>query len=133
MVQATAVAATSPAAPPAPPAPPPSPPPPPPPQHTGPLATATATLPAASQKRKREEERDSSSKSKKKKMISTTSKETKKDTKLYCICKTPYDESKWVDRFWALVYFLKSLAVKFPVVKRRSAWVAMSMKVVEWK
>ncbi|XP_014644662.1 PREDICTED: nucleosome-remodeling factor subunit BPTF isoform X8 [Ceratotherium simum simum] len=97
MVQATAVAATPPAAPPAPPAPPPSPPPPPPPQHSGPLATATATatLPAASQKRKREEERDSSSKSKKKKMISTTSKETKKDTKLYCICKTPYDESKF--------------------------------------
>ncbi|XP_042822646.1 LOW QUALITY PROTEIN: nucleosome-remodeling factor subunit BPTF [Panthera tigris] len=97
LVQATAVAAPSPAAPPAPPAPPPSPPPPPPPQHTGPLATATATatLPAASQKRKREEERDSSSKSKKKKMISTTSKETKKDTKLYCICKTPYDESKF--------------------------------------
>ena len=28
-------------------------------------------------------------------MISTTSKETKKDTKLYCICKTPYDESKF--------------------------------------
>ncbi|XP_023986255.1 nucleosome-remodeling factor subunit BPTF isoform X10 [Physeter macrocephalus] len=97
MVQATAVAATSPAAAPAPPAPPPSPPPPPPPQHSGPLATATATatLPVASQKRKREEERDSSSKSKKKKMISTTSKETKKDTKLYCICKTPYDESKF--------------------------------------
>ncbi|XP_057391412.1 nucleosome-remodeling factor subunit BPTF isoform X8 [Balaenoptera acutorostrata] len=97
MVQATAVAATSPAAPPAPPAPPPSPPPPPQPQHSGPLATATATatLPVASQKRKREEERDSSSKSKKKKMISTTSKETKKDTKLYCICKTPYDESKF--------------------------------------
>ncbi|XP_032471520.1 nucleosome-remodeling factor subunit BPTF isoform X14 [Phocoena sinus] len=97
MMQATAVAATSPAAAPAPPAPPPSPPPPPPPQHSGPLATATttATLPVASQKRKREEERDSSSKSKKKKMISTTSKETKKDTKLYCICKTPYDESKF--------------------------------------
>ncbi|XP_025135600.3 nucleosome-remodeling factor subunit BPTF isoform X13 [Bubalus bubalis] len=95
MVQATAVAATCPAAPPAPPAPPPSPPPPPPPQHPGPLATATTTLPVASQKRKREEERDSSSKSKKKKMISTTSKETKKDTKLYCICKTPYDESKF--------------------------------------
>ncbi|XP_066878339.1 nucleosome-remodeling factor subunit BPTF isoform X15 [Kogia breviceps] len=97
MVQATAVAATSPAAAPAPPAPPPSPPPPPPPQHSGPLATATATatLPVASQKRKREEDRDSSSRSKKKKMISTTSKETKKDTKLYCICKTPYDESKF--------------------------------------
>ncbi|XP_017920863.1 PREDICTED: nucleosome-remodeling factor subunit BPTF isoform X11 [Capra hircus] len=95
LVQATAVAATCPAAPPAPPAPPPSPPPPPPPQHPGPLATATTTLPVASQKRKREEERDSNSKSKKKKMISTTSKETKKDTKLYCICKTPYDESKF--------------------------------------
>ncbi|XP_070335873.1 nucleosome-remodeling factor subunit BPTF isoform X11 [Odocoileus virginianus] len=93
MVQAAAVTATCPAAPPAPPAPPPSPPPPPPPQHPGPLATATTTLPVASQKRKREEERDS--KSKKKKMISTTSKETKKDTKLYCICKTPYDESKF--------------------------------------
>lgn len=95
MVQAAAVAATCPAAPPAPPAPPPSPPPPPPPQHPGPLATATPTLPVAAQKRKREEERDSNSKSKKKKMISTTSKETKKDTKLYCICKTPYDESKF--------------------------------------
>ncbi|KAB1265320.1 Nucleosome-remodeling factor subunit BPTF [Camelus dromedarius] len=94
VVQAAAAAATPPAAPPAPPAPPPSPPPPPPPQHSGPLAMATATLPVASQKRKREEDRDSSSKSKKKKMISTTSKETKKDTKLYCICKTPYDESK---------------------------------------
>ncbi|XP_012588436.1 PREDICTED: nucleosome-remodeling factor subunit BPTF [Condylura cristata] len=58
-------------------------------------AVAPAALPAASQKRKREEEKDSSSKSKKKKMISTTSKETKKDTKLYCICKTPYDESKF--------------------------------------
>ncbi|XP_036983916.2 nucleosome-remodeling factor subunit BPTF isoform X15 [Artibeus jamaicensis] len=97
IVQATAAAATPPAAPPAPPAPPPSPPPPPPSQHSGPqaTATATATLPVSSQKRKREEERDSSSKSKKKKMISTTSKETKKDTKLYCICKTPYDESKF--------------------------------------
>jgi nucleosome-remodeling factor subunit BPTF len=29
-------------------------------------------------------------------MISTTSKEAKKDTRLYCICKTPYDESKYV-------------------------------------
>ncbi|XP_072795538.1 nucleosome-remodeling factor subunit BPTF isoform X12 [Vicugna pacos] len=95
VVQAAAAAATPPTAPAAPPAPPPSPPPPPPPQHLGPLATATATLPVASQKRKREEDRDSSSKSKKKKMISTTSKETKKDTKLYCICKTPYDESKF--------------------------------------
>ncbi|XP_049634767.1 nucleosome-remodeling factor subunit BPTF isoform X5 [Suncus etruscus] len=98
--QATAVAAPTPvpAAPPAPPAPPPSPPLPPPPlQHAAPLATATATatMPTVAQKRKREEERDSSAKAKKKKMISTTSKETKKDTKLYCICKTPYDESKF--------------------------------------
>ncbi|XP_051939439.1 nucleosome-remodeling factor subunit BPTF-like isoform X1 [Hippocampus zosterae] len=49
-------------------------------------------------KRKREEEREcvTSAKSKKKKMISTTStKDTKKDTKLYCICKTPYDETKF--------------------------------------
>lgn len=35
--------------------------------------------------------------------------------------------------FWALVYFLKSLAVKFPVVKKMSILVAMSMKVVESK
>ncbi|XP_034743278.1 nucleosome-remodeling factor subunit BPTF-like isoform X4 [Etheostoma cragini] len=49
-------------------------------------------------KRKREEERDTttSAKSKKKKMISTTcTKESKKDTKLYCVCKTPYDETKF--------------------------------------
>ncbi|XP_006833794.1 PREDICTED: nucleosome-remodeling factor subunit BPTF [Chrysochloris asiatica] len=84
LVQAPAVAA-------APPAPPPSPPPTP--QHASLLPTPM--LPVASQKRKREEEKDSSCKSKKKKMISTTSKETKKDTKLYCICKTPYDESKF--------------------------------------
>lgn len=49
-------------------------------------------------KRKREEEREAATptKSKKKKMISTTTvKESKKDTKLYCICKTPYDETKY--------------------------------------
>lgn len=28
-------------------------------------------------------------------MISTTSKDSKKDSKIYCICKTPYDESKF--------------------------------------
>lgn len=28
-------------------------------------------------------------------MISTTSKDSKKDNKIYCICKTPYDESKF--------------------------------------
>ncbi|XP_069916546.1 nucleosome-remodeling factor subunit BPTF isoform X12 [Oryctolagus cuniculus] len=92
-VQATAVAAPPAPVAAAPPAPPPSPPPAPSLQHPGLLSTPT--LPAASQKRKREEEKDSGSKSKKKKMISTTSKETKKDTKLYCICKTPYDESKF--------------------------------------
>ncbi|XP_021069137.1 nucleosome-remodeling factor subunit BPTF isoform X8 [Mus pahari] len=58
-----------------------------------PAGHSTTPLPVASQKRKREEEKDS--KSKKKKMISTTSKEAKKDTRLYCICKTPYDESKF--------------------------------------
>ncbi|XP_061684902.1 nucleosome-remodeling factor subunit BPTF-like isoform X2 [Syngnathoides biaculeatus] len=55
--------------------------------------TITPTL-----KRKRDEERESatSAKSKKKKMITTTiTKDTKKDTKLYCICKTPYDETKF--------------------------------------
>nr|AKZ42266.1 nucleosome-remodeling factor subunit BPTF isoform 4 [Castor fiber] len=96
VVQASAVATPTPPvavttpAPPAPPAPPPSPPAAPTPQPAG---LPTPLLPGASQKRKREEEKDS--KSKKKKMISTTSKETKKDTKLYCICKTPYDESKF--------------------------------------
>uniref|UniRef100_A0A4W3K0W8 Bromodomain PHD finger transcription factor n=1 Tax=Callorhinchus milii TaxID=7868 RepID=A0A4W3K0W8_CALMI len=58
--------------------------------------TALSAVPAAvTQKRKRDEEKEST-KTKKKKMISTTSKESKKDTKLYCICKTPYDESKYV-------------------------------------
>uniref|UniRef100_A0A8C3CVZ0 Bromodomain PHD finger transcription factor n=1 Tax=Cairina moschata TaxID=8855 RepID=A0A8C3CVZ0_CAIMO len=68
-------------------------------QHAASVTSSSSTtvpMPVSSQKRKRDEERDSSaSKSKKKKMISTTSKETKKDTKLYCICKTPYDESKF--------------------------------------
>lgn len=57
--------------------------------------TATVT---STHKRKREEERETvtPTKSKKKKMISTTStKESKKDTKLYCVCKTPYDETKY--------------------------------------
>lgn len=35
--------------------------------------------------------------------------------------------------FRALVYFLKSLAVKFPVAKKMNVLVAMSMKVVESK
>ncbi|KAL6477040.1 hypothetical protein MHYP_G00155390 [Metynnis hypsauchen] len=62
-------------------------------------AAATAapvTSSASSHKRKRDEDRDgASSKSKKKKMISTSSKDNKRDTKLYCVCKTPYDESKF--------------------------------------
>ncbi|XP_072339822.1 nucleosome-remodeling factor subunit BPTF isoform X10 [Scyliorhinus torazame] len=57
-------------------------------------AAANAVQAAVTQKRKREEEKEPA-KVKKKKMISTTSKESKKDTKLYCICKTPYDESKF--------------------------------------
>uniref|UniRef100_A0A3P8ZSC3 Bromodomain PHD finger transcription factor n=1 Tax=Esox lucius TaxID=8010 RepID=A0A3P8ZSC3_ESOLU len=56
----------------------------------------TVALPSSAYKRKRDEERDlSSAKPKKKKMISTTSKDHKKEVKLYCVCKTPYDESKF--------------------------------------
>ncbi|KAJ7992762.1 hypothetical protein DPEC_G00282040 [Dallia pectoralis] len=56
----------------------------------------TMALPSSAYKRKRDEERDlSSAKPKKKKMISTTSKDHKKEVKLYCVCKTPYDESKF--------------------------------------
>ncbi|XP_067914584.1 nucleosome-remodeling factor subunit BPTF isoform X5 [Heterodontus francisci] len=62
--------------------------------HTAVIAAANAVQAAVTQKRKREEEKEPA-KVKKKKMISTTSKESKKDTKLYCICKTPYDESKF--------------------------------------
>ncbi|XP_032900063.1 nucleosome-remodeling factor subunit BPTF isoform X13 [Amblyraja radiata] len=62
--------------------------------HTAALATANVIQTVVMQKRKREEEKEPA-KVKKKKMISTTSKESKKDTKLYCICKTPYDESKF--------------------------------------
>ncbi|XP_055083556.1 nucleosome-remodeling factor subunit BPTF-like isoform X3 [Periophthalmus magnuspinnatus] len=58
------------------------------------LAQHHLSTPSAAHKRKRDEDRDS--KSKKKKMISTTStKENKKDIKLYCVCKTPYDETKF--------------------------------------
>ncbi|XP_028674723.1 nucleosome-remodeling factor subunit BPTF isoform X3 [Erpetoichthys calabaricus] len=58
---------------------------------SSPTSTATTV-----HKRKREDEKDTATaKPKKKKMISTTSKDTKKDTKLYCVCKTPYDESKF--------------------------------------
>ncbi|KAI5619159.1 nucleosome-remodeling factor subunit BPTF isoform X8, partial [Silurus asotus] len=58
--------------------------------------SSTVTSPPSSHKRKRDEDRDAVlSKSKKKKMISTSSKDSKRDTKLYCVCKTPYDESKF--------------------------------------
>ncbi|XP_030637750.1 nucleosome-remodeling factor subunit BPTF-like [Chanos chanos] len=57
---------------------------------------SSAVTSPSGHKRKREDEREAAAaKAKKKKMISTTSRETKKDTKLYCICKTPYDESKF--------------------------------------
>uniref|UniRef100_A0AAZ3PYK5 Bromodomain PHD finger transcription factor n=1 Tax=Oncorhynchus tshawytscha TaxID=74940 RepID=A0AAZ3PYK5_ONCTS len=59
------------------------------------LSPTMASLSSA-HKRKRDDERDSSSaKPKKKKMISTTSKDHKKEVKLYCVCKTPYDEAKF--------------------------------------
>ncbi|XP_028310256.1 nucleosome-remodeling factor subunit BPTF isoform X2 [Gouania willdenowi] len=46
--------------------------------------------------RDRDKERDSSSsKHKKKKKLCSTSKDDKKDPKLYCVCRTPYDESKF--------------------------------------
>uniref|UniRef100_A0A8C8TDX4 Bromodomain PHD finger transcription factor n=1 Tax=Peromyscus maniculatus bairdii TaxID=230844 RepID=A0A8C8TDX4_PERMB len=100
VVPVGAAAVSTPSAPAPVPAPPPAAPAAPPPPPSPPLAHSlppaghpAAPLPVASQKRKREEEKDS--KSKKKKMISTTSKEAKKDTRLYCICKTPYDESKF--------------------------------------
>ncbi|XP_023813717.1 LOW QUALITY PROTEIN: nucleosome-remodeling factor subunit BPTF-like [Oryzias latipes] len=56
------------------------------------LPHATAP-PSSTHKRKRDDERDREKKKKKK--LSSTSKDHKKDTKLYCICKTPYDESKF--------------------------------------
>ncbi|RXM36785.1 Nucleosome-remodeling factor subunit BPTF [Acipenser ruthenus] len=65
------------------------------------VLTAAMSSPSSAQKRKRDEEKDppsgiaSPAKPKKKKMISTTSKDAKKDTSLYCVCKTPYDESKF--------------------------------------
>nr|XP_029492681.1 nucleosome-remodeling factor subunit BPTF-like [Oncorhynchus nerka] len=59
------------------------------------LSPTMASL-SSTHKRKRDDERDSSSaKPKKKKMISTTSKDHKKEVKLYCVCKTPYDEAKF--------------------------------------
>ncbi|XP_069056009.1 nucleosome-remodeling factor subunit BPTF isoform X2 [Pleurodeles waltl] len=98
---AVAAAATAVKAPPPPPLPtrPVSPPP----QHVTVTTSSTSVQSASSShKRRREDEKDLSySKSKKKKMISTTSvdskesKEDTQDTKLYCVCKTPYDESKF--------------------------------------
>ncbi|MBN3277474.1 BPTF factor, partial [Polyodon spathula] len=65
------------------------------------VLTAAMSTPSSTLKRKRDEEKEppsgiaSPAKPKKKKMISTTSKDAKKDTSLYCVCKTPYDESKF--------------------------------------
>ncbi|XP_075034118.1 nucleosome-remodeling factor subunit BPTF isoform X3 [Mixophyes fleayi] len=93
--RALAAAAATP--PPPPPPPPPMPLPTPPPVHRPtPTSPTSISTTVSSHKRKREEEREPApSKSKKKKMISTTSKDSKKDNKIYCICKTPYDESKF--------------------------------------
>lgn len=69
-------------------------------QHHHRGSASTATTAASPHKRKRAEEEREMTKSKKKKMISTSSSSSsnkdkdKKDTKLYCICKTPYDETK---------------------------------------
>uniref|UniRef100_A0A8C7T5X3 Bromodomain PHD finger transcription factor n=1 Tax=Oncorhynchus mykiss TaxID=8022 RepID=A0A8C7T5X3_ONCMY len=67
--------------------------------HAQHALTHTSQLnPAAfAHKRKREEERDAAStaNAKKKKMITTTTSDSKKETKLYCVCRTPYDESKF--------------------------------------
>uniref|UniRef100_A0A4W5PMQ1 Bromodomain PHD finger transcription factor n=1 Tax=Hucho hucho TaxID=62062 RepID=A0A4W5PMQ1_9TELE len=68
--------------------------------HSQHALTHTSQLnPAAfAHKRKREEERDAASTptAKKKKTISTTSSgDSRKEIKLYCVCKTPYDESKF--------------------------------------
>ncbi|XP_078510455.1 nucleosome-remodeling factor subunit BPTF isoform X2 [Lissotriton helveticus] len=102
---AAAVAAAATAAKTSPPPPLPTPPMSPPTQHVTVMTSSTSVTSASSSsshKRKRDDEKDLSySKSKKKKMISTTSvdskeiKEDAQDTKLYCVCKTPYDESKF--------------------------------------
>ena len=70
-------------------------------QHHPASASPLGASPApASHKRKREGPAApgaaaAGAKGKRKKMISTTSsKENRKDIKLYCVCKTPYDESK---------------------------------------
>ncbi|XP_069807678.1 nucleosome-remodeling factor subunit BPTF isoform X3 [Dendropsophus ebraccatus] len=94
--RAQAAAAVAPPPPPPQSPPIPSSPPPPPPVHR-PSPTCPTSVPSStsSHKRRREEDKDHHpSKSKKKKIISATSKD-KKDNKLYCICKTPYDESKF--------------------------------------
>ncbi|KAF3852332.1 hypothetical protein F7725_005687 [Dissostichus mawsoni] len=69
-------------------------------QHTHGITSQhhLTTSASSTHKRKREDERENvmSAKSKKKKMILTTStKDSKKEIKLYCVCKTPYDESKF--------------------------------------
>uniref|UniRef100_A0A8B9JZ96 Bromodomain PHD finger transcription factor n=1 Tax=Astyanax mexicanus TaxID=7994 RepID=A0A8B9JZ96_ASTMX len=58
-------------------------------------AAATAQVTASLSGNKRKYEDENMAKSKKKKMISTNSRESKRDPTLYCICKTPYDETKF--------------------------------------
>ncbi|XP_078454858.1 nucleosome-remodeling factor subunit BPTF isoform X9 [Lampetra planeri] len=58
-------------------------------------AHSPATSPSSASKRKRDSD-TTSSKAKRKKMITTSSRgDAKRDTKLYCVCKTPYDSSKF--------------------------------------
>uniref|UniRef100_UPI00358E9432 nucleosome-remodeling factor subunit BPTF isoform X2 n=1 Tax=Myxine glutinosa TaxID=7769 RepID=UPI00358E9432 len=55
-----------------------------------------ATMPGIGQKRRREPElRDQGSRTKHKKMINTATRDSKRDNKLYCICKTTYDPSRF--------------------------------------
>ncbi|XP_053274261.1 nucleosome-remodeling factor subunit BPTF isoform X2 [Pleuronectes platessa] len=58
-----------------------------------------ATTATSAHKRKRDEERETAtsakSKSKKKLIVTTNTKDNKKEIKLYCVCKTPYDETKF--------------------------------------
>uniref|UniRef100_A0A3B1J7Y0 Nucleosome-remodeling factor subunit BPTF n=1 Tax=Astyanax mexicanus TaxID=7994 RepID=A0A3B1J7Y0_ASTMX len=58
-------------------------------------AAATAQVTASLSGNKRKYEDENMAKSKKKMMISTNSRESKRDPTLYCICKTPYDETKF--------------------------------------
>uniref|UniRef100_A0A3B3VPT4 Bromodomain PHD finger transcription factor n=1 Tax=Poecilia latipinna TaxID=48699 RepID=A0A3B3VPT4_9TELE len=68
---------------------------PPPTRRTPPTAPTPPRPRPTSGSGKRKRDSGSLKHKKKKKKLSSTSKDHKKDTKLYCICKTPYDESKF--------------------------------------